>query len=97
MADPFTRKRLTDLAGRYDALAGNPSRASRMIERPLPLPRAVPRTGRRGMKKPALVEVRCDACNGTGFPPVQQPESGRRIYPTPCKKCGGKGRVTKNE
>jgi hypothetical protein len=47
-ADPFTRKRLTDLAGRYDALAGNPSRSSRMIERPLPLPRAVPGYGLSG-------------------------------------------------
>jgi hypothetical protein len=35
-ADPFTRRRLLDLAGRYDARAGSPSMASRMIERPLP-------------------------------------------------------------
>lgn len=38
-ADPFTRQRLLDLAGRYDARAGSPSVASRMIERP---PRAAP-------------------------------------------------------
>jgi hypothetical protein len=35
-ADPFTKRRLLDLAGRYDAKAGSPSMASRMIERPLP-------------------------------------------------------------
>lgn len=37
-ADPFTRKRLLDLADRYDVEGGGPSRASRAIERPLPLP-----------------------------------------------------------
>ena len=47
-ADPSTRKRLMELAGRYDALAGNPSRVSRMIERPLPLPRVVPGYGQSG-------------------------------------------------
>jgi hypothetical protein len=35
-ADPFTRRRLLDLAGQYDARASSPSVASRMIERPLP-------------------------------------------------------------
>jgi hypothetical protein len=39
-ADPFTRRRLLDLADRYDAKGGAPSLASRAIERPLPLPRA---------------------------------------------------------
>jgi hypothetical protein len=38
-ADPFTRKRLLGLADKYDVRAGTPTRASRMIERPLPLPR----------------------------------------------------------
>jgi hypothetical protein len=42
MADPFTRKRLLDLAERYDLRGGNPSRASRLIERPLPIQRADP-------------------------------------------------------
>jgi hypothetical protein len=37
-ADPFTRKRLLDLAERYDATAGNPSRASRTMGRPISLP-----------------------------------------------------------
>ncbi|MBR0896844.1 hypothetical protein JQ616_17935 [Bradyrhizobium tropiciagri] len=41
-------------------------------------------------------EEKCEACNGTGFPVVKQPgEPGRKIYPEPCKKCGGKGRVRK--
>ncbi|MGY3583586.1 DnaJ-class molecular chaperone [Bradyrhizobium sp. USDA 4341] len=41
-------------------------------------------------------EEKCDACNGTGFPEVKQPgEPGRKIYPEPCKKCGGKGRIRK--
>jgi len=42
--------------------------------------------------------ARYDACNGKGFSPVQEPEPGRRIYPAPCRKCGGKGRLlTKSE
>lgn len=42
-ADPFTRRRLLDLAAaRYDAKGGAPSRASRAIERPLALSRANP-------------------------------------------------------
>lgn len=41
-ADPFARKRLLALDDRYDAKSGSPSRASRMIERPLPLPRTNP-------------------------------------------------------
>jgi hypothetical protein len=38
-ADPFTKKRLLDLAERYDARAGGPgpSRASRGIGQPTPL------------------------------------------------------------
>jgi DnaJ-class molecular chaperone len=39
-------------------------------------------------------EEKCPACNGTGFPTVKQPDPGRRIYPPPCKTCGGKGRMT---
>ena len=38
-------------------------------------------------------EEKCPACGGTGFPAVQQPKPGRRIYPPPCKTCGGKGRL----
>jgi hypothetical protein len=41
-ADPFTRKRLLALADRYEIQAGGPTRASRIIERPLPLPRTKP-------------------------------------------------------
>jgi hypothetical protein len=47
-ADPFTRKRLLVLADSYDAKGGKPSSASRTIERPLPIPRAVPGSGRSG-------------------------------------------------
>jgi hypothetical protein len=36
-ADPFTKKRLLDLADNYDRKAGKPPRASRRIERPTPL------------------------------------------------------------
>jgi hypothetical protein len=39
-------------------------------------------------------EQECPACNGTGYPVVMQPvRPGRKIYPAPCKKCGGKGRI----
>jgi DnaJ-class molecular chaperone len=39
-------------------------------------------------------ELKCPACGGTGFPIVAQPaEPGRKIYPAPCKKCLGKGRL----
>ena len=47
-ADPFTRRRLLDLAARYDAKGGAPSPASRAIERPLLLPRTVPGYGPSG-------------------------------------------------
>lgn len=46
------------------------------------------------MKKAKPIEIRCDACGGTGRPPVRQPGPGRRIYPAPCEKCGGKGSVS---
>jgi DnaJ-class molecular chaperone len=42
-----------------------------------------------------LTEIKCPACDGTGFPTVTQPvQPGRKIYPTPCEECGGKGRIT---
>jgi hypothetical protein len=44
-ADPFIRKRLLDLADRYEAQVGNPSRASKLIERPLPIPGVAPVSG----------------------------------------------------
>jgi DnaJ-class molecular chaperone len=43
--------------------------------------------------KKAEEEIDCEACNGTGFPPVAQPVPGRRVYPAPCRRCGGKGRL----
>jgi DnaJ-class molecular chaperone len=40
-------------------------------------------------------EIKCPACDGTGFPTVTQPvQPGRQIYPRPCEECGGKGRIT---
>ena len=39
-ADPFTRRRLLDLAKRYDAKGGTARSAA--IERPLPVPRTTP-------------------------------------------------------
>jgi DnaJ-class molecular chaperone len=40
------------------------------------------------------VEIRCDACEGKGFPSVAQPlQPGRKVYPAPCRKCAGKGRL----
>ncbi|WP_354264841.1 hypothetical protein [Bradyrhizobium sp. GM2.2] len=40
-ADPFTRRRLLDLAKRYDA-KGSPTARSGAAERPLPVPRTTP-------------------------------------------------------
>jgi DnaJ-class molecular chaperone len=38
-----------------------------------------------------LQEVKCPACDGTGFPKVKQPvQPGRKIFPAPCKECAGK-------
>jgi hypothetical protein len=42
------------------------------------------------------IEVKCDACGGTGSQPAQEPEAGRRIYPGRCKKCDGKGRIAQD-
>jgi DnaJ-class molecular chaperone len=50
------------------------------------------------MKKPDAksTERKCPACKGTGFPVVAQPlQPGRKIYPVQCRKCGGKGRISK--
>jgi hypothetical protein len=42
-------------------------------------------------------EIKCPECDGTGLAPVKQPvQPGRKIYPAPCKKCGGKGRIAVN-
>jgi DnaJ-class molecular chaperone len=52
------------------------------------------------MKKPFVnpTEQRCPGCDGTGFPAVKQPaQPGRRMYPPPCKECGGKGRTLKTD
>jgi hypothetical protein len=45
--------------------------------------------------KGAVAEIKCPACDGTGFSKVKQPaEPGHRIYPAPRKECGDKGRIT---
>jgi DnaJ-class molecular chaperone len=45
--------------------------------------------------KTGSAEVKCPACDGTGFPAVAQPaKPGRKIFPPACKQCLGKGRVT---
>jgi DnaJ-class molecular chaperone len=44
--------------------------------------------------KAAPAEVKCSACDGTGFQALAQPaQPGRKIYPPPCKRCLGKGRI----
>jgi DnaJ-class molecular chaperone len=44
--------------------------------------------------KTEWAEHKCSACNGTGFPTVKQPvRPGRKIYPPPCTKCKGMGRI----
>jgi hypothetical protein len=49
---------------------------------------------KRPKPKEAGTEIDCPACEGTGFPPVAQPEqAGRKIYPAPCEQCLGKGRI----
>jgi DnaJ-class molecular chaperone len=46
------------------------------------------------LPKVVSTEIKCSACDGTGFPTVSQPKQpGRRIYPPPCKQCFGKGRI----
>jgi DnaJ-class molecular chaperone len=41
-------------------------------------------------------EQRCPACDGTGVLAAVQPVlPGRRLYPPPCKECGGRGRTPK--
>jgi DnaJ-class molecular chaperone len=50
----------------------------------------------RHMKKPIAnpTEQKCPVCSGTGFARAVQPaQPNRRIYPAPCKECGGKGRI----
>jgi DnaJ-class molecular chaperone len=45
-------------------------------------------------RKAVGTEIKCPACDGTGFPKVKQPaKPGRKIFPAPCKKCFGKGRI----
>jgi DnaJ-class molecular chaperone len=49
---------------------------------------------KRSKPKEVGTEIECPACDGTGFPKVRQPDQpGRKIYPSPCKRCFGKGRI----
>jgi len=49
---------------------------------------------KRPKPKDVVTEIRCPACEGTGFSKVTQPvQPGRKIYPPPCKQCLGKGRI----
>jgi DnaJ-class molecular chaperone len=49
---------------------------------------------KRTTPKNAGTEMDCPACGGTGFPPVAEPaRPGHRIFPAPCEKCHGKGRI----
>ena len=56
-----------------------------------------PRSIGRGMKKaePDTGEIKCNACDGRGYPPAKEAAPGRRIYSGRCQNCGGKGRLTK--
>jgi DnaJ-class molecular chaperone len=43
---------------------------------------------------PKIREHTCVACNGTGFPEVEQPaQPDHKIYPVKCKACDGKGKI----
>jgi DnaJ-class molecular chaperone len=46
--------------------------------------------------RPAKIKERvCVPCEGTGRQIVKQhAQPGRKIYPPPCERCNGKGRVT---
>jgi len=45
-------------------------------------------------KKAGPPEVKCKACNGTGFPPVIQPgKAWSQNLPAAVHRCGGKGRI----
>ena len=42
------------------------------------------------------IEVKCEACGGTGIQIAKQPsEPTKRIFPARCKVCEGKGRIRK--
>jgi DnaJ-class molecular chaperone len=45
-------------------------------------------------KRSPKSEVVCDGCNGLGTPPrIKDGANGRKLYPAPCTKCQGKGRL----
>ena len=49
---------------------------------------------KRSKRKGVSTEIECPDCGGTGFPGVRQPvQPGRKIFPPPCKRCFGKGRI----
>jgi hypothetical protein len=93
MADPFTRKRLLDLAERHDVR--RKSVASIQFDQAAApdFARGAPRKTGRDMKPKPSARSGADACNGMGTDPTYKPEPGRRIYPGRCTKCDGKGRI----
>ena len=51
----------------------------------------------RAMRSAVPVEEKCQACDGAAYQAVKQPsQPNHRIFPSPCKECGGKGRITKS-
>jgi hypothetical protein len=79
------------------ALWSNPGKRHCLRSDPLSRGRLVEerRTEAAKLDRPSrLVERSCPACSGTGKAPVKQTtRPGVRVYPPPCKECGGKGRV----
>lgn len=66
--------------GKVDLMGAKPA-----LDRPLRVRR----------REGPLPEIVCGACDGRGFAETQKVSSMRRIYSAACKKCGGKGRISK--
>jgi hypothetical protein len=44
--------------------------------------------------KEVVAEIKCPACEGTGFAKVKlATQPGRRIYPARWEQCAGKGQI----
>src|SRR5437763_16304020 len=77
-ADPFTRRRLLDLAKRY----GRQEQARRQRQAAAASAHQPARHAlrRRSMRKGGAAEVKCDACGGAGHQPT--PETVTCLLPT---------------